>query len=153
MTTTTEHTILPPSEPLSELADMLDRLGPEAVTTLSGPNGEQLVLPAEVFTVLHEVVEAMSNGQAVTIAPLHQRLTTQEAAELLGISRPTLVKLLEEGEIPYEQPGRHRRIKLVDVLEYRDRRSSKRREALDQMVEIAEEGEMYERTATPKRTR
>ncbi|MPZ53477.1 MAG: helix-turn-helix domain-containing protein [Acidimicrobiia bacterium] len=76
--------------------------------------------------------------RTVTIAALYHRLTTQEAAELLGISRPTLVKVLEDGEIPYEQPGRHRRIKLADVLEFRDQRSSKRREALDRMVEIAE---------------
>jgi excisionase family DNA binding protein len=95
----------------------------------------------------------MAQGQAVTIAPVHQRLTTQEAADLLGISRPTFVKLLEDGEIPYEQPGRHRRVLLSDVLAYRTRRSVRSREALDRMVEIAEESGMYELTATPKRTR
>jgi excisionase family DNA binding protein len=99
------------------------------------------------------VVEAMSRGQAVAIAPVHQRLTTQEAADMLGVSRPTLVKLLESGEIPFEQPGRHRRVRLVDVLEYRDRSSVRRREALDRMVEIADESGMYERTVEPKRTR
>jgi excisionase family DNA binding protein len=149
---TTEHTVLPPEESLDGLLALLT--GAEAPsTTVTGPSGEHLVLPAEVFEVLRDVVTAMAQGQAVTIAPVHQRLTTQEAASLLGISRPTFVKLLEEGEIPYEQPGRHRRVLLSDVLAYRKRRSVQAREALDRMVEIADESGMYELTATPKRTR
>jgi len=150
---TIERTVLPPAEPLAALAAMLDGLGAEPITTLSGPNGEHLVLPPEVFEVLRDVVDAMAQGQAVTIAPVHQRLTTQEAADLLGVSRPTVVKLLESGEIPFEQPGRHRRVRLADVLAYRERASVERRAALDQMVEIADEADLYELTATPKRTR
>src|SRR3546814_862000 len=121
--------------------------------SLSGPNGEHLVLPPEVFEVLRDVLEAMAQGQAVTVAPVHQRLTTQEAADLLGISRPTVVKLLESGEIPFEQPGRHRRVRLADVLAYRERASAERRAALDRMVELADEADLYELTATPKPTR
>lgn len=150
---TLERTVLPPSEPLEALVAMLGRLGAEPTTTLLGPNGERLVLPPEVFEVLRDVVKAMAQGQAVTIAPVHQRLTTQEAADLLGVSRPTVVKLLESGEIPFEQPGRHRRVRLADVLSYRERASDERQAALDRMVEIADEADMYERTATPKRTR
>lgn len=152
-TPTLERTILPPAEPLAGLAAVLDDLGAAPATTLLGPDGERLVLPPEVFEVLRSVVDAMAQGQAVTIAPVHQRLTTQEAAELLGVSRPTVVKLLESGEIPFEQPGRHRRVRLADVLAYRERASADRRDALDRMVEIADEADMYERTATPKRTR
>jgi excisionase family DNA binding protein len=147
-----DRTILPPAESLTGLVALLDRLGAEPTTTLSGPNGEQLVLPPEVFEVLRDVVEAMAQGQAVTIAPVHQRLTTQEAADLLGVSRPTVVKLLESGEIPFEQPGRHRRIRLADVLAYRERASVERRAALDRMVEIADEADMYDKTAAPKCT-
>lgn len=150
---TIERTLLPPTEPLQALAAMLDGLGAEPTTTLSGPNGEHLVLPPEVFEVLRDVVDAMAHGQALTIAPVHQRLTTQEAADLLGVSRPTVVKLLESGEIPFEQPGRHRRVRLADVLAYRERASVERRGALDRMVEIADAADLYERTATPKRTR
>jgi len=148
-----ERTVLPPAEPLDDLVAALNLVETAPSTTLSGPNGEHLVLPAEVFDVLRVIVEAMASGQAVTIAPVHQRLTTQEAAELLGISRPTLVKLLESGEMPFEQPGRHRRVRLADLLAYRERSSVERRASLDRMVEIAHEGDMYERTATPKRTR
>ena len=150
---TIARTVLPPTEPLQALAAMLDGLGAEPTTTLSGPNGEHLVLPPEVFEVLRDVVDAMAHGQALTIAPVHQRLTTQEAADLLGVSRPTVVKLLESGEIPFEQPGRHRRVRLADVLAYRERASVERRGALDRMVEIADAAALYERTATPKRTR
>ena len=150
---TLADTVLPPKEPLDELMAALSSLRAAPTTTLSGPNGERLVLPAEVFEVLRGVVEAMAEGQAVTIAPVHQRLTTQEAADLLGISRPTFVKLLESGEIPFEQPGRHRRVRLADVLAYRQRRSSQRRESLDRMVEIAGESGMYERASTPRNTR
>lgn len=103
--------------------------------------------------MLRDIVEALAQGQAVTIAPVHQRLTTQEAADLLGVSRPTVVKLLESGEIPFEQPGRHRRVRLADILAYRDRSVAERRAALDRMVEIADEADLYEHTATPKRTR
>jgi excisionase family DNA binding protein len=152
-TPTLELTVLPPAEPLDDLVAMLSRLDAEPTTTLSGPNGEHLVLPPEVFEVLRGVVEALASGQAVTVAPVHQRLTTQEAADLLGVSRPTLVKLLEAGEIPFEQPGRHRRVRLVDVLAYRERASRERRAALDRMVDIADEADMYERTSTPRHTR
>ncbi|HEY9564769.1 MAG TPA: helix-turn-helix domain-containing protein [Nocardioides sp.] len=148
-----ERTILPPAEPIEGLVAVLGRFGAEPITTLSGPNGEHLVLPPEVFEVLRDVLEAMAQGQAVTVAPVHQRLTTQEAADLLGISRPTVVKLLESGEIPFEQPGRHRRVRLADVLAYRERASAERRAALDRMVELADEADLYELTATPKPTR
>lgn len=67
----------------------------------------------------------------------------------MGVSRPTVVKLLETGEISFEQPGRHRRVRLADVLAYRQRASTERRAALDRMVEIADEADMCERTATP----
>lgn len=151
---TLEHTVLPPADALDELVAMLRAASTaETSATLSGPNGERVVLPAEVVEVLRNIVEAMAAGQAVTIAPVHQRLTTQEAADVLGVSRPTLVKLLESGEIPFEQPGRHRRVRLVDVLAYRERSSLDRRAALDRMVEIADEADMYERAAAPKRSR
>jgi len=95
----------------------------------------------------------MAQGQAVKVVPVSQRLTTQEAADLLGVSRPAVVKLLGSGEIPFELPGRHRRVRLADVLAYRERASDERRVALDRMVEIADAADLYEGTATPKRTR
>jgi excisionase family DNA binding protein len=100
-------------------------------------------LPEEVYRVVVEVVEAMREGQVITLVPRTQRLTTQEAADFLGISRPTLVKLLEDGKIPYERPGRHRRIGFTDLLAFAERRHEGRRAALDQMTEDASEAGIY----------
>ena len=120
---------------------------------LVGPDGEEYVLPREVFEVLWEVVSAMAEGKAVTIAPIHQQLTTQEVADFLRIRRPALIDLLDAGEIPFEQVGRHRRVRLIDALEYRRARSERRRDALDEIVSISEAAGMYELTATPQATR
>ena len=120
---------------------------------LVGPDGEEYVLPAEVFEVLREVVSAMAEGKAVTIAPIHQQLTTQEVADFLRIRRPALIELLDAGEIPYEHVGRHRRVRLIDAIEYRRTRSETRREVLDELVSVSESAGMYETTATPHATR
>lgn len=147
-----ERTVLPPDQPLDKLYGLLTRTNAESIT-ISRTDGEHMVLPSAIVNALRDVVNAMAQGKAVVIAPVHQLLTTQTAADLLGVSRPMIVELLERGEIPYEQVGRHPRIRLVDMLEYRNHRSTQRREALDRMVEIAEHSGMYELTATPKRTR
>ena len=100
----------------------------------------------------------MREGKVVTLVPRTQRLTTQEAADFLGVSRPTMVKLLEDGKIPYEQPGRHRRIMFTDLLAYTERQHADRRAALDRMTEDASEAAIYGDTpgdyaAAPKRAR
>jgi excisionase family DNA binding protein len=120
---------------------------------LVGPDGEEHILPGEVFEVLREVVAAMAEGKAVTIAPIHQQLTTQEVADFLRVRRPALIELLDAGEIPYEHVGRHRRIRLIDALDYQRTRSERRREALDELVSVSESAGMYETTATPRATR
>ena len=85
----------------------------------------------------------MREGKVITLVPRTQRLTTQEAADFLGISRPTLVKLLEDGKIPYDQPGRHRRILFTDMLAYQEQQRENRRAALDRMTEDASEAGLY----------
>ncbi|GIG88978.1 helix-turn-helix domain-containing protein [Plantactinospora endophytica] len=92
--------------------------------------GDQVELPSEVYKVLRQVVEALRQGLAVTVAPLTQTLTTQQAADLLGVSRPTLIKLLDQGRIPFERAGTHRRVLLRDLLAYRTRRRAEQYEAL-----------------------
>lgn len=93
--------------------------------------GDQVELPAEVYKVLRQVVEALRQGLAVTVAPLTQTLTTQQAADLLGVSRPTLIKLLDLGKVPFERAGTHRRVLLRDVLAYREQRRAEQYAALD----------------------
>ncbi|WP_415947555.1 helix-turn-helix domain-containing protein [Streptomyces sp. KLOTTS4A1] len=145
---TSELTVLPPKQPLDDLTAAIT---PSA--TLVGPDGRAIPLPDEVVHVLSLVVTAMANGQAVTIAPHHQTLTTAEAARILGISRPTFIRLLDSGRIPYEQPGRHRRVLLRDVLSYADTRRHQREQGVDALVDLGEEAGLYAATDTPRRTR
>lgn len=113
---------------------------------LLGPDGEQVPLPMEVYRVLRQVVEVMRQGKATLVAPQGMLLTTQEAADFLGVSRPTLVKLLEEGAVPFEKPNRHRRVRLQDLLDFQARRRAERRAALNQMTEEAGELGLYDGT-------
>ncbi|MGO9657014.1 MAG: helix-turn-helix domain-containing protein [Acidimicrobiales bacterium] len=108
---------------------------------LVGPGaGDRVEIPAEVYGVLRQVIEAMSRGLAVTVVPQTQTLTTQQAAELLGVSRPTLIRLLERGQIPFEKAGSHRRVLLRSVLAYRNERREQQYEALDATsIDIDEE--------------
>lgn len=111
---------------------------------LLGPDGEQVPLPAEVYRVLRQVVEVMRQGKATLVAPQGLLLTTQEAADFLGVSRPTLVKLLEDGAIPFEKPNRHRRVRLQDLVDFQARSRDERRAALNQLTEEASELGLYE---------
>lgn len=95
---------------------------PPRYLLVGAERGDQVEIPEEIHRVLVQVVAALSAGLAVTVAPQAMTLTTQQAADLLGISRPTLVKILNVGGIPYEQVGTHRRVLLADVLAYRERR-------------------------------
>jgi excisionase family DNA binding protein len=121
---------------------------------LVAADGSRLEVPGPVFEAVVQVAIAMAHGQGVTVMPLNALLTTQEAADLLGVSRPTLVRLLTDGEIPYEQRGRHRRILLSEVLAYRDRMRQERHEALDRMAREGQAAGLYEATSgLPPRTR
>jgi excisionase family DNA binding protein len=120
-------------------------------TPLVTPDGSLAHLPPAVYQVLSQVITAMRAGRAITVAPLAQRLTTQEAADLLGISRPTMVKLLDDGKLPFEQPGRHRRIRLDDLLAYRDERRRERSKALDELVRQTDALGLYDEEAPEAR--
>lgn len=109
---------------------------------LAGPAPDDRVpMPMEVYRVLRKVVEALQQGLAVTIVPSTQTLTTQQAADLLGISRPTLVKLLEDGRIPFERGNKHRRVALRDILAYREQRRAEQYAALEATAIDADDAE------------
>lgn len=139
-----DELVFPPDD-LDELLDLARFVDQHTEPgLLLGPDGEQVPLPAEVYQVLRQVVEVMREGKATLVAPQGMLLTTQEAADFLGISRPTLVKLLEDGAIPFEKPNRHRRVRLQDLVDFRARRRADRRAALDQMTEEASELGLYD---------
>jgi excisionase family DNA binding protein len=80
----------------------------------------------------------------ITVVSLDQRLTTQEAADLLGMTRPTLITLLEQGQVPFEQSGRRRLVRLDDLLAFRDQRRTERGQALDELVRQTEALGLYD---------
>jgi excisionase family DNA binding protein len=117
---------------------------PEDGAVLVGPNGERLPLPASAYAVLVRAVHEMARGRAVTLAPVDTDLSTHQAAELLNVSRPFLVKKLLGAEIPFHYVGTHRRIKLGHLLAYRQRRDREARAALREMAAEAQELGLYE---------
>jgi excisionase family DNA binding protein len=139
-----------PQEDTAEIIDFLSALrdrGREPAQPrprLTGPDGRSVQLPEPIFDVLLQVAAAMKAGLAVTVAPHHLTLSTQEAADLLRISRTTLVRLLETGVIPFEKPSRHRKVRLDDLLEYRRRQRSQAELAFADMVADTERLGLYD---------
>lgn len=124
---------------IQELSHALERVSPERTHLLIDlPTRETLAVPRPVFEVLKMVAEQMGKGRAVSIVPLGMMLTTQQVAELLGSSRQHVVKLLQEGQIPYEKVGTHRRVRIEDAIAYKQRRQSTREQTLTRMNEQAE---------------
>jgi len=111
---------------------------------LTGPDGHSVELPEPMFDVLLQVAAAMKAGLAVTVAPHHLTLSTQEAADLLRISLTTLVRLLETGAIPFDKPSRHRKVRLDDLLEYRRRQRTQAELAFADMVADTERLGLYD---------
>ncbi|MCY1137294.1 helix-turn-helix domain-containing protein [Actinoplanes sp. Pm04-4] len=150
-----ERTVLPPEDPadLNRLAQGLIDVEAAGRAKLVGPDGSHIDIPDELYEVLRDVVGALSQGLAISIAPHNTMLTTQEAADLLNVSRPTLVRLLTDGEIPHTMRGRHRRVLLRDILDYAERTRTERRSALDQMAADAEDDDLYDATIDSRPSR
>lgn len=106
----------------------------ESKASLIDPNGNPRSIPDEIFQALEQVANALASGHGVTVAPYGMLMTTQQAADFLGISRPTLVKLLESGEIEHEKRNRHRRVKLRALVDYQERFRVERRAGLEELA-------------------
>lgn len=106
---------------------------------LVGPKGESIALPESVFYVLERVVEVMARGDSITVVPVGREVTTQQAADLLNVSRQYLVRLLDEGRIAYRKTGKHRRLRIEDVLAFKETRDKDRRAGLRALSRMTEE--------------
>ena len=100
---------------------------------------EPFELPAGAVRLLMSVLEAMASGQGLTLIPQNAELTTVQAADILNVSRPYLIKLLDEEKIPHRKVGRHRRIRMEDVMNYKEAIDAERERVLDRLVIEAQE--------------
>lgn len=129
---------------VKELDEVLAREAAQGKAVLRSPSGHELPLPHSVYRVLEQVVHEMARGNAVRVLVVKAELSTQQAADLLNVSRPHLVKLLERGQIPYHRVGSHRRVVLEELLVYKERRDRERLEGLDEITRISDELGLYD---------
>lgn len=100
---------------------------------------ETVSIPEAAFRLLNGILAEMAKGNAITLIPVHAELTTQEAADLLKVSRPFLVEQLEKGVIPHRMVGTHRRVRFSDLMDYKHTMERRRREALDKLSALDQE--------------
>lgn len=112
--------------------------GPTARLRVIDGDQEIIEVPVPALRMLVDILANMAEGNAVSIVPIHAVLTTQEAADFLGVSRPHLVGVLERGELPHHKAGTHRRIYFRDLLAYRTARMGQSQAALDALAEQAQ---------------
>ena len=112
---------------------------------LVGPDGRSQRLPGSVYAFLVQLIADLQAGKSVSIIQSEATLTTVEAANMLGVSRQFVVKLLDSDQIPHHKVGTHRRIYMRDLLKYKAERDGRRRKALDDLVEAEIKDGLYDR--------
>ena len=115
-----------------------------------GAKGRKLTLPPVVTTLLDEILKNLQAGTRVSVIPEQQQLTTQHAANVLGVSRPFLVRLLEDGNLPFHRAGTHRRIYLKDLLAYKKRRDRERHRSIVRMARMEVAAGTYDKVVLPE---
>jgi excisionase family DNA binding protein len=144
------HRQMPPSAQDAAIArasrQLLSRFAhrkrPLTLRVRDAGHDEPLELPTGAVELLMDILEAMAAGRGVTLIPENAELTTVQAAEILNVSRPFLIRLLGEGQIPHRKVGKHRRIRMEDVMAYKARIDSDREAVLDQLAAEAQELDM-----------
>jgi excisionase family DNA binding protein len=149
MAATAQRPITLPQAERKQVQD-LEAMLSRGKAALVSSAGERIELPHTVYEILRKVVTLMADGQAITLLPDNQAVTTQRAADILGMSRPFFVKLLETGAMGYHRVGNQRRVYLRDVLTYAQKRDEERRAALDRLSRVAVEAGLYDRNKFPE---
>lgn len=141
-----EHVVSPDPAEQDEIVALREQLVQIArlrrpMAKLVSPDGTEVEIPASAFAALQAVVHDMAQGLTITLIPHDKELTTKEAADILNVSRPFLIRLLDRDEIPYHRVGTHRRLRVEDVLAYRAQRAAHRREKLRELTRLSEDVE------------
>lgn len=131
-------------EPETQIIKRLEAVLDKAHPKLIGMDGEEIPLPDSVYQALRQVVHMMAAGRVISLVPHDHYLSSQEAAEILNVSRPFLYTLLNEGQISYTMIGTHRRIQVEDLMEYKRKKDQTRRQALSELVAVSQELGFYE---------
>ena len=126
---------------LSSTLELLHSVNPEIEIE---ETEEKIKVPLKALKLLATILKATSQGKPISIVPIATEMTTQAASEMLGCSRPHLISLLENGEIPFIKVGKHRRIKYEDVIKYKDQMYSKQRERITEMMKMDEDLGLYD---------
>jgi len=116
--------------------DLIEALGEVGDT-------DALVIPRPTAILFAQILDALADGKGVQIVPKANELTPQQAADLLNVSRPYLITLLESGQIPFRKVGRHRRVRFEALMEYKRRDDAERRTAADELAALSEELDLY----------
>ena len=122
----------------------------EGTAALLGPDGSRIDLPSSVHEILVRVVEKMQEGKAIAIMQLTEQLSTQAAADLLGVSRQFFVRECEAHKLPFHYAGTHRRVFLKDLLDYKNQREQARRESITRIARESEELGDYDKFIPPE---
>ena len=125
------------AESSRKLAAIISHGGAARLRLIDG--GDEITVPVSTIRLLADILNQMAQGNAVSLVPIGHTLTTQQAADLLNVSRPYLVKLLESGKISFTKVGRHRRIKYEDLLTYMEKIDVISRQAVDELSRLGQE--------------
>lgn len=120
--------------------------GPIAI---AGPNGQPITLPPHVAALIREMLQTLASGRDVQLEPTSSEMTPTEAAAYLNVSRPYLVKLLDEGKIPFRMVGSHRRIPTAELITYKRITRARQNQAMDELVRISEDMGLYDTDGPP----
>lgn len=130
-------------ESYDSLAAIIEQLNAETKIEIEETQ-DKIVVPLRALKLFGSILKAMSEGKPISIVPLATEVTTQKAAEILGCSRPHLLKLLEEGKIPFVKIGKHRRILFEDVMEFKKQMKAEQKKHLIDMMNSDEELGIYD---------
>lgn len=131
------------SESYEALVSAIEQLNSEQPEIEIEETSEKIKIPLSALKLLRDILKAMGQGKLISLVPIATEVTTQAAAEILGCSRPHLVKLLEDGKIAFTKVGKHRRIKFDDIMKYRKQMKEQQKQNIIDIMNLDEETGLY----------